>query len=137
MKKALLTVSILFFAVMAYCQPPVLLSELEKIDKLYYQDGKPYSGTCYEKHDNGKIAIKGQMKNGKKEGAWIYWYSDGQKRRETTYIENKKEGLTYYWYVNGQKQKEIMFKQDKNIDQKLWDELGNRMPNPSFVSTTD
>lgn len=137
MKKALLLLSVLFISVVAYCQSPVQLSELQKVDKLYFKDGKPFSGLCYEKHTNGKIAIKGQIKNGKKEGAWIYWYSDGQKRRETNYSENKKEGLTYYWYENGQKQKEIMFKQDKNIDQKLWDEEGNRMPNPTFAATTD
>jgi len=137
MKKALFLLSILCISVMAHCQAPIQISDLEKVDKIYMKDGKPFSGSCYEKHENGKIAIKGQMKNGKKEGTWIYWFSDGQKRRETNYVENKKDGLTYFWYENGQKQKEIMFKQDKNIDQKLWDEEGNRLPNPSFVSTTD
>jgi len=137
MKKALLILSILFISILANSQPPIQISELEKVDKMYMKDGKPYSGSCYEKHENGKIAIKGQIKNGKKEGTWTYWYSDGQKRRETNFSENKKEGLTYFWYENGQKQKEIMFKQDKNIDQKLWDEEGNRMPNPTFAATTD
>ena len=137
MKKVLLLHLVMFISVLTYSQAPVQISELEKVDKLYLQDGKPFTGSCYEKHENGKIAIKGQFKNGKKDGTWIYWYSDGQKRRETNFSENKKEGLTYYWYENGQKQKEIMFKQDKNVDQKLWDEEGNRLPNPTFAATTD
>lgn len=138
MKKALLTFSVLFIAVMSYCQAPVQISDLEKkSDKLYYLDGKLFTGMCYEKFDNGKIGIKGQMKNGKKDGLWTWWYSSGQKKRETQFVDGKKDGLTYYWYENGQKQKELMFKQDKNVDQKLWDEEGNRLPNPSFVSTTD
>lgn len=137
MKRAIVIITCLILTVGAYSQAPVLIGELEKIDKLYYKSGKVYTGPCYEKHENGKIAIKGQFKDGMKEGLWIYWYSSGQKRRETNYLNNKKDGLTYYWYENGQKQKEIMFRSDKNIDQKLWDEEGNRLPNPTFVSTTD
>ena len=137
MKRALFLLLFFGITIHSYSQAPVVLDELQKEGKLYIKEGKPFTGPCYLKHDNGKIAIKGQLKNGLKDGSWIYWYSDGQKKRETTYIDGKKEGITYYWYENGQKQKEIMFRQDKNIDQKLWDEEGNRLPNPSFVSTTD
>jgi len=136
-KRLAITGLLLMAFVAAFSQAPVQLSELEKRDKLYFKDGKPYTGVCYEKHENGKIAIKGQVKDGMKEGLWTYWYSTGQKKRESTFIDNKKEGLTYYWHENGVKAKELMYKQDKNIDQKLWDSDGNRLPNPAFNSTTD
>ena len=79
-------------------------------------------------------ATLGEYKNGRKEGTWTYWYSTGEKKRESTYRDNKKEGTTYYWHQNGQMAKEITYRDDKNIDQKLWDDKGNRLKNPTFES---
>jgi len=137
MKKIALLASTLLITFVIYAQAPVLISDLQKKDRLYYKDGKPFTGMCYDKHPNGKIGIKGQIKDGLKEGTWTWWYSTGQKKRETDFVADKKEGITSYWYENGQKQKELMFRQDKNIDQKLWDEQGNRLPNPSFAQSSD
>jgi len=133
----MLLVPVVLLALASQAQAPAKMTDFQKKDKIYLLEGKPFSGMCYEKYDNGKIGLKGQMKNGMKEGVWTWWYSTGQKKRETTYIDNKKEGMTYYWHQNGQKAKELMFKNDKNIDQKLWDEGGNRLPNPAFSQTMD
>lgn len=103
------------------------VSKLKIIDSIYYSNGKLYNGKVFAKHDNGNIGMIGEVTNGKKEGTWTFWYSNGKKKRETTYINNKKEGITYYWYINGQMAKEIMYRNDSNIDQKLWDENGKRI----------
>lgn len=130
-------IGILVFVISAIginAQETVDISTLEIKDRVYYYNDKPFEGKCYAKHENGKIGMKGAFQNGKKEGLWVWWYSDGQKKRETIYKNNKKEGLTIYWHRNGVKSKEIVFKANKNIDQKLWDDKGNRLPNPSFNS---
>lgn len=108
------------------------INQLEKKGDIYYFEGSPYTGNCYGKHDNGQIGLKGQLLHGMKDGIWIWWYSDGVKKRESNYKNNIKEGLTLYWYPNGIKAKELMFRDGKNIDQKLWNEDGTRKPNPSF-----
>lgn len=135
--KSIILVLSLFCYVVGYSQQAVEMDQLTKKGETYSHNGKLFTGNCYAKHPNGKIGIKGQMKEGEKEGLWIWWYSDGQKKRETTYVNGKKEGLTLYWHPNGVKAKELMYKADKNIDQKLWDEEGNRLPNPSFSQMMD
>jgi antitoxin component YwqK of YwqJK toxin-antitoxin module len=123
-----------FFAMQLSAQAPVDISKLEVKQDIYYSEGKPFTGNCFALHPNGKIGMKGKMQDGLKEDVWIWWYSDGIKKRESSYQRNKKEGYTYFWHQNGIKAKEILYKNDKNIDQKLWDEQGIRLPNPSFES---
>ena len=108
------------------------MSKLIQNGDVYYLNGKPFTGKVFAKHDNGHVGMLGEMKSGLKEGTWTYWYSTGEKKRESNYKANKKEGITYYWHQNGQVAKEIMYRDDKNIDQKLWDANGNRLKNPSF-----
>ena len=135
--KSLLLIITTFLIVSAASAQGLSLKELTKNDTtdIYYKGDKPYSGNVYLKHTNGTIGLMGVLKDGKRVGKWIYRYSTGEKKRESTYIDNKKEGLTYYWYKNGQKAKEIMYRDGKNIDQKLWHEDGTRKPNPTFLST--
>lgn len=111
------------------------MSKLEEKNDLYYYQGKLFNGNCYGKHENGQLGIKGQVVNGMKQGLWTWWYSDGTKKRESNFTNNIKDGITNYWYQNGQKAKELMYRDGKNIDQKLWNEDGTRKPNPSFQQT--
>ncbi|MFO7869719.1 MAG: hypothetical protein R6U95_10520 [Bacteroidales bacterium] len=130
-----LLLSFLFSFTSLVAQDNVSLSELSKDSSgAYVLEGELYTGKVYAKHENGTIGLVGEVKDGLKEGVWKYFYSTGEKKRESTYITNKKEGITYYWYQNGQVAKEIMYRNDKNIDQKLWDENGKRKPNPGFES---
>lgn len=137
MKKISLILSLLFCITIAVAQNTELSKLTVTDNELYYLNNKPYTGKVFAKHDNGNIGLVGEIKNGKKEGTWTYWYSNGKKKRESTYINNKKEGITYYWHPNGQVAKEIMYRDDKNIDQKLWDANGNRLKNPGFQQFKD
>lgn len=134
MKSLFGIIAFVLISVSAFAQETVDISSLEIKDRVYFYNSKPFTGKCYAKHENGKIGMKGSFENGKKQGLWVWWYSDGEKKRETSYENNKKEGLTIYWHKNGVKSKEIIYKNNKNIEQKLWDEQGNRLPNPSFQS---
>lgn len=141
MKKLLLAAVISLISLISFSQN-VEISKLttqwitlgnEDVEISFYE-GKPYTGKVFAKHPNGNLGLVGEYQNGKKIGTWTYWYSTGEKKRESTYQENKKEGTTYYWHPNGQVAKEITYRNDKNIDQKLWDAKGNRLKNPTFES---
>lgn len=108
------------------------LHQLQKNGNIYLFEETPYTGTVYEKYENGNIGLVGDIKQGKREGTWTYWYSTGEKKRETTYVNNQKEGYSYYWYTNGTLAKEITFRANQNIDQKLWNTNGSRLKNPQF-----
>ncbi len=133
--KAILLSLIGFILISATNSNVTELKELKKsAEGLYMHNNAVFSGKVLAKHKNGTVGLVGEIKDGLKDGTWTYWYSSGEKKRESVYVKNKKQGLTYYWYMNGQVAKEIMYRDDKNIDQKLWDEDGNRLKNPSFNS---
>ncbi len=52
----------------------------------------------------------GKMKGGKKEGKWISWYPNGQKKSVVTYKDEKLDGLFTIWYENGQKKVKRTYK---------------------------
>ncbi len=131
-RKITMFLSFLLVSGFAMAQKSTDMDLIQKQGKLYYFQNQLYNGEVYSKFENGTMGLKGVMKNGTHEGLWIWWYSTGQKKRETTFKDGKKEGITIYWHLNGTKSKEIIYKNDKNIDQKLCDENGNRLPNPSF-----
>ena len=79
MKKHILAIALVLMGVMLQAQTPVKLSDLQKKDKIYYQNDQLFNGQCYEKHENGKIGLKGTIKNGMKDGVWTWWYSQERK----------------------------------------------------------
>ncbi len=79
-------------------------AQLMKKNNIYYikNDTSPYTAKCLGFFKNGQIGLKGQYKNGKKDGEWLYWYSNGQKKMIINYKEGIKEGQWTYWYESGQ-----------------------------------
>jgi len=134
MKSLLVFIAGFLFVASTFAQGADISTLVKNDLGIYTLNGKVYTGSAFKKFENGNIGIIGQIKDGKMEGTWTWFYSNGEKKRESIYINNKKEGLTYYWHPNGIKAKEIMYRDDRNIDQKLWDENGNRKKNPSFDS---
>ncbi|MCX7953926.1 MAG: hypothetical protein N3A01_01905 [Bacteroidales bacterium] len=110
--------------------------ELEVKNNIYYDKVSklPYTGKYMEFYPDGKVGISGYLKNGLREGEWIWYYENGQKKRYCIFKNGIKHGLTIYYYKNGQKKAEIIFDNDVNIRQTSWDEYGNKIDNPSFVS---
>ena len=56
-----------------------------------------------ERYENGQRKSEGDLKNGKRDGLWIWYYENGQKKEEVTYSEGKKTGDWIQWDKNGQK----------------------------------
>ena len=54
----------------------------------HYQDGRK-DGEYLEEYKNGKIKVKGQYKQDKKDGVWVYGESSGKLGKEETYADGK------------------------------------------------
>ena len=52
-------------------------------------------------HENGVISYKGNVKDGKKDGKWTWWYENGQIKTEANYKDGKLDGKETIWYDNG------------------------------------
>ena len=83
----------------------VNIDELEDREGVAYlkNSDSPYTGKCFEFHDNG------------------------QKKSEENYKDGKPDGLLVYWYENGQKQMELTFKDNEGISEKYWNSKGEEV----------
>ena len=72
---------------------------------------EPITGKVYDYFgENNKKVYIGNLRNGKKEGNWTWWYDIGQMKFDKTFKEGKENGLFTSWYENGQKSYEGTFK---------------------------
>ena len=72
-----------------------------------------YTGWSKEMHDNGRINLLAQYKDGRPDGPWTAWYSSGQKKLESNYKDGKLDGVWTGWNEDGEKREEINFKEGK------------------------
>ena len=87
-----------------------------------------YTGKVFKLHENGSIALKGQLFEGKFDGLKVYWYENGKKREEINFKDGKKDGLWLYWHENGQKIREENYKGGKDDGlQRGWHENGQKL----------
>ena len=70
---------------------------------------------CVFKDKYGQYDSKGNLKNGKKEGKWIHWRSNGQKEAEINWKDGKKDGKNIWWYINGEIKSETYYKDGECI----------------------
>lgn len=91
----------------------------ETLIHLRYQDtylnGKLHgvARSWYGGNGSGTIHSEESFVEGRREGPWMVWYKNGQKRSETTYLEGKKEGVCRVWYKSGKKMAEFPYHQGK------------------------
>ncbi|MFZ1691551.1 MAG: hypothetical protein WAT74_00010 [Flavobacteriales bacterium] len=52
---------------------------------------------------------EGLLKNGKKEGLWVEWYENGQKKSEETYVDGRLSGIATIWWPNGERKREAQY----------------------------
>ncbi len=69
-----------------------------------------------------------EFKDGKayfKDGKWIQWYENGQKKSESVIVNNKANGKQKAWHENGQIESVGIFKDNKKEGKwSYWDENG-------------
>lgn len=82
------------------------MKDLVERDGLYYKKFTvvPFTGNITGKKTQGTI------KNGKKEGLWIYYYSNGQLSYKGTFKDGKKDGTWIECHRNGQLRLKVTYK---------------------------
>jgi antitoxin component YwqK of YwqJK toxin-antitoxin module len=81
-------------------------------------EGPPKDGPYVEYYDNGQKKSEWHYKDGKPDGLWTEWHENGKKLKERHYKNGKPEGPWTYWNENGQKRREFHFKNGKEVSRK-------------------
>ena len=133
--KHLFSVSLILISLVGLSQSTLPFSDLTKNTSGKYivkSTLQVYSGKTYEKYDNNRVGMTGELKDGKFVGLWTWWYEDGAKKRQTNYKDGVKDGYSYWWYKNGVKRLEIRFVDNRNVEQRRWNKKGKLIPNPKM-----
>ena len=110
----------------------------ETMDDLVYRDGThykkfsdvPFTGEVKGKyqgkikngkkegpwvyyHDSGQLWVKGKFKNGKSEGSWVFYHQSGQLAEKGEYRSDKRDGSWVGYHDNGQLWSKGTFKNGK------------------------
>lgn len=72
------------------------------------KNGKP-NGLWTLYHSNGVKKMRVRLVNGNQEGVRFDWYNDGSKEFEGNYFNDLQTGFSEFWYKNGQKELEGYF----------------------------
>jgi len=77
-----------------------------------FKNGKR-EGAWVEYFENGQLKSNGHYKNGKYEGAWVFYYESGQLYARGNYKNSKLKGAWVSYYENGQIWFKGNYKNDK------------------------
>ena len=79
----------------------ILISALLLLVSNVYANDLPTDGTFQIPHANGKIYLKGELQNDKKEGTWEFYYDNGQLQAVEKYSGGKPVGVWKYYEEDG------------------------------------
>jgi len=83
---------------------------------------EPFAGNNLCKYINGQVKSKGEIKDGKNDGKWIWWHENGQKGLEKNYKDGKLDGKVTWWYgYIGDNIKTTLYN-DIKLDGQIWSE---------------
>ena len=82
-----------------------------------YKNGKQ-EGAWISYHSNGQLFFKGNYKNGKREGPWVGYHENGQLSSKGDYKNGKKEGAWVSYTYDGTVIKHLTgtYKNDEKVD---------------------
>jgi len=108
--KTLLTllISVLLFTPCFSQQDANLASpdEISYRGDIAYFKGSPYTGLLID--DNTNKAI-GEFRNGRKDGLFVEYFSNGKMKNERRYVYGVKSGVNNEWFENGSRKSEGMY----------------------------
>ena len=79
----------------------ILISALLLVASNVYSNDLPTDGAFQINHSNGKLYLKGELKNDKKEGIWEFYYDNGQLQAVEKYSGGRPVGVWKYYEENG------------------------------------
>lgn len=88
----------------------------------YYLDSscKIKNGLFYYFHPNKTLSSAGLYVNGKKQGVWRSYYSDGRMKDSTTYENGYIKDIRMEWYANGFPMDSLKYNSDGSAVQVSW-----------------
>jgi len=109
------------FLLISCATKQINFDQLQDRNGLYYlvNDKEPFTGEIIS-YSGGKVELEGTVKNGLREGLWVFYFPNGQKKMEGIYKDGLKEGSWTYWAENGE--------QDSLEVYKMGTRLGNDQP---------
>ena len=72
----------------------------EGLERGSYKNGKR-EGSWEFYHSNGQLQFKGDIRNGKEDGSWVRFYDDGQLYSKGSYKQGKQNGDWEVYWNNG------------------------------------
>ena len=87
--------------------------EIKPLKKVYIgnlRKGKREGKWVFYYQSTGTKSYEYNFRNGKEDGLSTSWYENGQKKVERTYKGGERNGLQTWWYENGQKEVEVHYK---------------------------
>ena len=117
----------LLLSLVVGCSKPINDDTLIDKDGIKYhpETKELYSGEITISWLEQKKGIEGSYKNGKKDGLWTIWYTNGRKWSENAYREGELYGLSTNWDRKRKMDSQSIYKDGELISQKCWDEDGN------------
>jgi len=85
----------------------ILISALLLFGSNGWTDDLPTDGEFQINHPNGKLYLKGELKNDKKEGTWEFYYNNGQLQAVEKYSDGRPVGIWKYYGEDGRFLKKI------------------------------
>ena len=82
--------------------------------------GTPLNCIVYDKYDNNKLKIEGNLKDGRKDGLQNSWWKSGQLSSEVNFKNGKKEGVEKLWYKSGQLAAETTYSYGQEKSKRLF-----------------
>ena len=79
----------------------ILISALLFFASNVYANDLPTEGEFQINHANGELYLKGELKNGEKDGTWEFYYDNGQLQAVEKYSGGRPVGVWKYYEENG------------------------------------
>jgi antitoxin component YwqK of YwqJK toxin-antitoxin module len=96
-----------------------------KVVKFYKDEERTVLVSEKQLYRDGTVYIEGTYKNGKREGTWKAWHTNGQLWSVGEYKNGKENGLKTVYHENGQKYYEGPVENDERVGTwSFWNEDG-------------
>lgn len=106
--------------------------DLELDDQFALNDGKPFTGTVFSRHPDGSLESQGSYVEGLPEGVQEEWYPGGQIARRWIALRGQGSSEAWSWYTNGAIRSYRRNVEQRPVDIRAWDKLGNPI-DPSLL----
>jgi len=86
-------------------------------EQISFVNGKQ-NGVFRRFDSEGILVFEGSLVDGKKTGVWTTWYDEVQMEEQRNYTDDVPDGKWTYWYIDGSPKREEVYEAGKLIAEK-------------------